>query len=190
MRLVDEIHEFWFGTGPLLFRDAWFRKDPAFDAAIRERFGIAVESAVVGRFPDGVETPRGGLATILLLDQFTRNIWRDTPRAFCGDVSALALASGMVAAGQDRRLHPIERCFVYLPFEHSESVSEQERCVALYTALAAEHPEDRSVDLTTYAEQHAAIIRRFGRFPHRNGILGRTSTAEEAAFLTQPGSGF
>jgi uncharacterized protein (DUF924 family) len=190
MRLIDEIHEFWFGTGALTFRDAWFTKDPGFDASIRERFGAAVEAAVLGRFPEGVETPRGGLATILLLDQFTRNIWRDTPRAFCGDPSALALASGMVAAAQDRLLHPIERCFVYLPFEHAETLPEQERCVALYRTLAAENPDVPGVDLTTYAEQHAAIIRRFGRFPHRNRILGRASTAAEEAFLTQPGSSF
>jgi uncharacterized protein (DUF924 family) len=190
MRLVDEIHEFWFGAGPLVFRDAWFEKDPAFDAAIRARFGTAVEAAVVGRFPEGVESPRGGLATVLLLDQFTRNIWRDTPRAFCGDVSALALASRMVEAGQDRLLHPIERCFAYLPFEHAETLPEQERSVALYTALAAENAHDKSVDLVDYAERHAAIIRRFGRFPHRNRILGRTSTTEESAFLAQPGSRF
>jgi uncharacterized protein (DUF924 family) len=190
MRLVDEIHGFWFGTGPIAWRKAWFEKDPAFDAAIRERFAGAVEAAVVGRFPEGVETPRGGLATVLMLDQFTRNMWRDTPRAFCGDPSALALASAMIGAGQDRQLHPMERCFLYLPFEHAENMPEQERCIALYKALAAEHPGDQDVDLTSYAEQHAAIIRRFGRFPHRNRILGRTSTAEEAAFLTQPGSSF
>mgnify|MGYP001577198090 CR=1 FL=1 len=190
MTLVDDILEFWFGTGPRVFRDAWFEKDAAFDATIRARFGAAVEAAVVGRFPGGVETPRGGLSTILLLDQFTRNMWRDTPRAFAGDVSALALASGMVAAGQDRALHPVERCFVYLPFEHAESVPEQERCIALYKALAAENAHDKSVDFVDYAERHAAIIRRFGRFPHRNRVLGRTTTAEEAAFLSERGSSF
>lgn len=190
MRLVDEIHAFWFGPEPLANRAAWFEKDPGFDAAIRDRFGAAVEAAVVGRFPDGADTPRGGLATLLLLDQFTRNIFRDTPRAFCGDPSALALAAHMVETGRDRMLHPIERGFVYLPFEHAETLPEQERCVVLYKALAADSPGEKTLELVRYAEAHEAIVRRFGRFPHRNRILGRVSTPEETQFLTQPGSSF
>ncbi len=191
MASAATILDFWFGQPPFAFRRAWFEKDPAFDMSIRARFGRAVEDALLDRSTLDTETPEGALATILLLDQFTRNMWRGTPRAFIGDGLALALADRTVAAGRDRLLDPIQRVFVYLPFEHAESLTEQERSVALYQALAAEHPgEQVYAETLDYAERHAEIIRRFGRFPHRNAILGRRTTAEEASFLAGPNSSF
>jgi uncharacterized protein (DUF924 family) len=130
------------------------------------------------------------LARILLLDQFTRNIFRGTPRAFAGDAQALKLATELVASGRDKNLDPWQRWFAYLPFEHSESLIEQERSVALYAALAREMQAPAFDSALDYAEKHRVIIARFGRFPHRNAILGRESTAEETEFLSlgRPGS--
>lgn len=191
MTIEGDILGFWFGSGERTFRQAWFEKNPAFDDEIRQRFAGAIADALLDRSPIATDTPTGALATILLLDQFTRNIWRDTPRAFIGDGIALALADRAVEAGLDRALHPIERVFVYLPFEHAESLTEQERSVALYAALAQQAPGDKVfAEVLDYAERHEVIIRRFGRFPHRNAILGRRTTAEEAAFLQQPNSSF
>ena len=169
-------------------RAEWFRKDDAFDAAIRERFGDLVEAALAGGLCDWDAMPRGALARILVLDQFTRNIFRDTPRAFAGDVFASRAAQAMLESGDDRRLTPIERWFVYLPFMHAESLEEQARSVVLFTGLHTETSEFAGP--LDYAIRHRDIIARFGRFPHRNAILGRNSTPEELAFLAQPGSGF
>ncbi len=130
------------------------------------------------------------LARILLLDQFTRNAFRDTPRAFAGDAQALALAESLVAAGRDKNLTPHQRWFAYLPFEHSESLLDQERSVALYSGLRREMQNETFDGVYDYALRHREIIARFGRFPHRNAILGRASTAEEIVFLGQPGSSF
>ena len=188
-----EILDFWFlppgHAGQGNYRAEWFRKDDAFDAAIRTRFGTMVEAALAG------ETPGNGddaelLCRILLLDQFTRNIYRGTPRAFAGDTQALAVATALVAAGRDKNLDPWPRCFAYLPFEHAESPLEQERSVALFTALARERQAPAFDHVLDYAIRHREVIARFGRFPHRNSILGRESTAEEVAFLAQPGSSF
>lgn len=183
----ETILEFWFGPPPRRAREAWFRKDAAFDAVVRERFGAAVDDALAGGFVDWSWTARGSLARVILLDQFTRNIHRDTPRAFAGDALALATAEEAIARGFDRELEPIERGFLYMPFEHSEEWAMQERSLALFGQIAAE-TGDRS--LLDWAEKHAAIVRRFGRYPHRNAILGRPSTAEELEFLLQPGSSF
>jgi uncharacterized protein (DUF924 family) len=181
------LRDFWFGATDAP-RDAWFRKDPAFDMQIRERFGAHVEQALAGAF-DGLDAlPADALARVLLLDQFTRNIFRDTPRAFAGDAQALALARTMVARGDDERLSPLRRVFVYLPFEHAEDAAAQRESLRLFGALAARHPALGSFD--DYARRHAVVIERFGRFPHRNAILGRASTAEELAFLREPGSSF
>ncbi|EGJ09435.1 hypothetical protein RBXJA2T_03868 [Rubrivivax benzoatilyticus JA2 = ATCC BAA-35] len=128
------------------------------------------------------------LAEILLLDQFTRNIFRGQPRAFAGDARALALAQALVASGADRALTTIERWFAYLPFEHAESLPLQDESVRLFTALAAE--DERLADALDYAQRHRDVIRRFGRFPHRNAVLGRPSTADERDYLAQPGAGF
>jgi uncharacterized protein (DUF924 family) len=183
--LADAVLDFWFGPLPHEGRDVWFRKDAAFDAAIRARFGTAVEAALAG--PHSADTPRTALANVILLDQFTRNIFRDTPRAFAGDAHALAIADAAVTAGFDRALDGHERSFLYLPFEHSEDPAMQVRSLALFGALARETGLTAPLE---WAEKHAAVIRRFGRYPHRNAILGRASTAAEMAFLAEPGSRF
>jgi uncharacterized protein (DUF924 family) len=185
--VARDILAFWFGPPPRVERPEWFRKDDAFDATIRERFGAAVDAAIGGAFADWTATPQGALARILLTDQFTRNIFRGTPRAFAGDPVALATAMQAVADGHDRALDPIERWFLYLPYEHSESADVQTRSLELFGALAAETGRR---DPLIWAEKHAVIIRRFGRYPHRNAILGRPSTPEEIAFLREPGSSF
>ncbi len=188
--MQEEILEFWFGRpGTADYgstRKAWFRKDAAFDAAIRERFGAAIETALCGGFADWT-APRGTLACILLLDQFTRNTFRDTPRAFAGDTLALALAEEAIARGNDRNLIPVERWFMYMPYVHAESASAQQHAVSLFRRL---HDETGLVEPLAWAERHAEIIRLFGRFPHRNAVLGRESTSEEVAFLAAPGSRF
>lgn len=182
---ASAVLDFWFGDEPAA-RPAWFRKDPAFDAQIRSRFGRLIEAALGGaRFG---EAPAEHLAALLVLDQFTRNVFRDTPRAFAGDAAALDLALGLCERGDDRVLPLWQRAFAYLPFEHAEDLAMQDRAVAAFEALAAEQPEAAS--MLDYAHRHRDVIRRFGRFPHRNAILGRESTAEELAFLAQPGSRF
>ncbi len=185
--LPDDVHAFWFGAPPLATRDVWFHKDAAFDATIRARFGTAIAAALAGAFGDWMATPRGALARVLLLDQFTRNAFRDTPAAFAGDARALATADDALARGHDRALLPLERRFLYLPFEHAEDGDAQARSLALFGALAE---ETGLTDPLDWAERHAAVIARFGRYPHRNALLGRESTPEELAFLATPGSGF
>jgi len=165
------------------FRREWFRRDDAFDADIRERFGALVEAALAGRLTEWEATAEGSLARILLLDQFTRNIFRGTARAFAGDAQALALAERLVGSGRDKNLPPLQRWFVFLPFEHSETPIDQERSVALFAGLRRE-AQDAAFDAAyDYALRHRAAIERFGRFPGRNAILGRESTAEEIAAL-------
>ena len=193
--LAVSILDFWFGPPPHAARDVWFRKDAAFDAAIRARFAPAIEAALAsagdapgsGEGADRRVGPRETLAQVLLLDQFTRNVFRDTPRAFAGDAHALELAIHVVDAELDRQLGPYERWFLYLPFEHSENPAMQDRSLALFARLG----DDTGVTAPMeWAAKHAAVIRRFGRYPHRNAILGRTSTADEIAFLASPGSRF
>jgi uncharacterized protein (DUF924 family) len=191
MSAWQPILDFWFlpegDPGHGKSRPEWFRKDLAFDALIQQRFGEAISRALAGEFVEWDGDPRGALVRIILLDQFARNAFRDTPRAFAGDARALAAARAMVDSGRDRMLAPVERWFVYLPFEHAEDMAIQERAVALFNALAAEPGLD---DIADYAVRHRDIIARFGRFPHRNRILGRDSTPEEIEFLKLPGSGF
>jgi len=186
----EAILDFWFGapgtTGYGAERAQWFRKDSAFDETIRTRFGAAIETAIAGGFADWTDD-RGLLARVLLLDQFTRNVYRDTPRAFAGDVLALELARGAVERGVDRGLIPVERWFVYLPFEHAEDVAAQEMGLEQFTRLRDETGFGGPLP---WAQRHADVIHRFGRFPHRNAILGRASTPEEIAFLSTPGSSF
>jgi uncharacterized protein (DUF924 family) len=185
--LARDILAFWFGPPPRVERAEWFRKDDAFDASIRTRFGTNVDAAIDGAYADWTSTPHGALARILLTDQFTRNIYRGTPRAFAGDPVALDTAMKAVAAGHDRALEPLERWFCYLPYEHSESAEVQTQSLALFRKLA---DETGNRDPLVWAERHAVIVRRFGRYPHRNAILGRPSTPEEIAFLREPGSSF
>jgi uncharacterized protein (DUF924 family) len=198
--LAAEILEFWFApraeepgadtagasrVAPT--RAFWFVKDERFDAEIRERFGAALAAGIAGAFGEWCVTPHGSLARVVLLDQFARNAFRGTPDAFAGDARALATAEDAVARGFDRALEPCERWFLYMPFEHSEALAQQERAVELFRALAA---ETGLADPLPWAERHRDVIRRFGRFPHRNAILGRASTPEEIAFLREPGSRF
>lgn len=184
-----EVIDFWFGsTAPTQPREVWFRKDEAFDALIRARFGPRIEQALAGGLADWDATPHGALARVVVLDQFTRNVFRGSARAFAGDTLALAAARAAVARGDDRRLAPVMRPFVYLPFEHAEDAAAQAESLRLFGALAAAHPEQ--ADLLEWARRHAAVIERFGRYPHRNEALGRESTAAEAAFLREPGSSF
>lgn len=176
----NDVLDFWFKeNGP----SAWFAKDDAFDAAIVERFGEAHGQAMDGALDSWADDPYGGLALILVLDQFSRNMFRDTAQAFASDPKALGIAKAMVASGADKKLGAHERPFIYLPYEHSESGDDQALCIALFTDLGND-------DLLKWAHAHKDIVDRFGRFPHRNAILGRESTAEETAFLEQPGSSF
>jgi len=187
--VLDTILDFWFGRpGTPEYgaeRDFWFRKDPTLDSEIRTRFAGAIETALSGGFGQ-CSSPRGTLARILLLDQFTRNVFRETPRAFAGDALALGLAEEALDRGDDRKLANVERWFMYMPFVHAESLAAQERSLALFRALR----DDGLATPLIWAQKHADVIRRFGRFPHRNAILGRSSTPEETAFLSSPGSRF
>jgi uncharacterized protein (DUF924 family) len=173
-----------FGTQ----RDLWFRKSEATDRDIADRFASLIEQALRGELADWAAKPPSALAEILLLDQFTRNSFRGTPRSFAGDARALNAAMAMVGSRQDETLLPVQRMFVYLPFEHAEGMAMQDESLRLFTRLVAAAPELNA--LLPYAERHRAVVQRFGRFPHRNEILGRQSTPEETAFLREPGSRF
>ncbi len=190
---AQDVLDFWFlpssSEGYGQQRAEWFRKDDAFDEAIRTRFGVLIEQAVAGGLRDwDQQGPSGILARILVLDQFTRNAWRGSAASFAGDSLALAAAESLVDHGADAGLLPVQRWFAYMPFEHAEDARMQERAVRLFTALAESEPGyEGALD---YAHRHRGVIARFGRFPHRNAILGRASTREELAYLAQPGSGF
>ena len=177
---AEAVIAFWFAPG---LAERWFVAAPAFDAEIRERFQPLVERAAAGGLAEWLSSPRGALALCLLLDQFPRNIWRGSPLAYACDAKAREVSRAVIAAGLDRQLPAQQRPFLYLPFEHSEDLADQERCVALMRDLDDE-------ELLDYAQRHRDIVARFGRFPHRNGVRGRESTAEEVEFLQQPGSSF
>ncbi|MFC0251609.1 DUF924 family protein [Massilia consociata] len=190
---AQDVLDFWFlpeGTeGHGRQRIEWFRKDEAFDAALRERFGVLVNQAVAGGLREWDEIgPRGTLARILVLDQFTRNAYRGKPESFAGDTLALLAARQLVESSAHLALSPVERQFAYMPFEHAEDARMQELAVTLFTELAQEH--EGFTEALDYAHRHRGVIARFGRFPHRNAILGRASTPEELAYLALPGSGF
>lgn len=180
--LAPEVLRFWFGEGAEYgaVYQRWFAKDPAFDAEVRMRFSKLHEELSANR--EWLDTPHGCLARIVVLDQFPRNMFRGTPRAFQTDGLALAAARHALARGYDRDWLRVEKIFGYLPFEHSESLPDQERACELMRPLGDEQYD--------YALRHKAIIERFARFPHRNAALGRESTPEEIEFLKQPGSGF
>lgn len=179
--------DFWFGEPRGASRPEWFRKESAFDGAIRERFGVLHAHAAGGGLGDWEREPESALALVVVLDQFSRNLFRNDARAFAQDARALRVAKAIVERGWDRERLPVERQFLYLPFEHAEDMAEQDRAMALFGALEG-FPETKG--LTEWAEKHRVIIRRFGRFPHRNAALGRVSTPEEIAFLREPNSSF
>jgi uncharacterized protein (DUF924 family) len=172
----DDVTAFWRAAGP----DKWFTKDDGFDAAIRARFLDVYEAAAAGRLVPWEATPEGALALVIVLDQLPRNMFRNSARAFAADPQARAVADRALTRGFDRQVTADERGFFYLPFTHSEALADQERCIALYRALG--NPENLK-----YADIHADIIRRFGRFPHRNAVLGRATTPDEQAFLDSGG---
>ena len=180
---------FWFGDESERRKPQkrWFEKDSTFDREVRERFLPFYEHAASGRMSHLKGNPLDCLALIIVLDQFPRNMFRGTPRAFATDGLALDAARHAVARGFDRQMHAVERMFAYLPFEHSESLADQERACELTQALDG---FEETKDAHRYAILHRDIIRRFGRFPHRNAILGRSSTPEEIEFLKGPGSSF
>lgn len=198
MQLQQQILQFWFGDNPEALPQPerlrfWFGGDAATDAAINRQFGAAVAKAAAGAYAAWAKTPAGTLALLLLLDQFTRNIYRNSAKAYAWDPQARALTEAGLAVGQDRQLSLVQRAFFYLPLEHSEELEHQQRSVKLFEALLAEAPAEFKPlceSFLDYAIRHRDIIERFGRFPHRNATLGRPSTAEEADFLTQPGSSF
>jgi uncharacterized protein (DUF924 family) len=184
-----DVLDFWFGRADSpargLARKAWFVKSDDFDREIRERFARLWETASSGGLKSWQSTPLAALALVVVLDQFPRNIFRGTPRAFVSDELALATAREMIERRFDRVLRPIERAFVYLPFQHAENLAAQASSLRMYEELAS-----LGVDHRDFACRHRDIIARFGRFPHRNEILGRASTPEEIEFLKQPGSRF
>lgn len=198
---VDEVLAFWFGTTGLdrvdAPRDDWFRKDPDFDAQIRARFRTCLEAAArdglvaawqLPQVPGSPSALAGHVARIIVADQFSRNAFRDSARAFALDADALRWAGSVVDAGAERTLAGLVRAFVYLPFEHAESLAMQDRSVALFEAAAQDDPKVEG--MVQWAHRHRDVIARFGRFPHRNAALGRPSTPAELAFLQEPGSSF
>ncbi len=189
---AQAVLDFWFGTpGSDEYgtqRALWFRKRDETDAHIRAQFGALTATALDGGLRDWDASTRGLLARILVLDQFTRNIHRNTPRAFAGDPLAREAARQLIDSGAHEQLTPVERIFVYLPLEHAEDARLQAESVQLFQTLADAHAGFAST--LDYALRHQEVIARFGRFPHRNAILGRTSSAQEADYLAQAGSGF
>ncbi|MDF9776318.1 DUF924 family protein [Pseudomonas baetica] len=189
----------WFGSSESASEVAaqkgklWFGKRDSQDLEARERFGDWVEQALAGGLSEWMQRPDGWLALVLLLDQLPRMIFRDTPKAFAGDLRAQKLVAQGIAADFDRQLQPIQRVFIYLVFEHSENLAVQNEGVSRYLELVAQQPETDRVLFSgylDYAERHQRVIAQFGRFPHRNAVLGRESTAEELEFLSRPGSRF
>lgn len=188
----DSVLDFWFANPPGApdrhrMRDIWFEQDDAFDGDVRETLGPLHYLAADGRFDEWIARPDGALALVILLDQVPRNIFRGSPRAFATDAKARACADDAIARGHDLVLTPVGRLFLYLPFEHSERMEDQERSVGLFKSIADLPDAERSLNAVL---RHHEIVARFGRFPHRNAVLGRTTTSEEAAFLKEPRSSF
>jgi uncharacterized protein (DUF924 family) len=173
---INDVLAFWRAAGP----EKWFAKDDAFDAQIQGRFLAAHEAAAAGALADWETTPEGVYALMILLDQFPRNLFRGSPRAFATDAQALEIAERAIAKGFDREITVPERRFIYMPFMHAEDLAHQERCVALCEA-------SDDAEGVKHAVTHRDIIRDFGRFPHRNAVLGRQTTPAEHAFLDEGG---
>ena len=174
--IVEQVLSFWFAEGDSQSRAVWFKTDPSFDHEIEDRFKAHQVKALSGDYDGLADMATGALALVILLDQFPRNLYRGSPEAFASDTKALAIARAALAAGFDQGLTPVQRTFLYLPFEHSEDRNDQEKSVQLFEELGDE-------DKLKYAIEHREIIERFGRFPHRNAVLGRPSTPEEVEFL-------
>jgi uncharacterized protein (DUF924 family) len=172
----EDVIAFWSEAGP----KQWYMKDEAFDREIGARFSAMHAQAAQGELDHWAETPEGALALLLLLDQFSRNLHRGSPDAFAQDAAARRIATGAIEAGFDNRTEPLLRQFFYLPFMHSEGIADQERCVALCHSL----PDPGTLP---YAREHERIIRRFGRFPHRNQVLSRHTSPAERTFLESGG---
>jgi uncharacterized protein (DUF924 family) len=175
---AEDVVAFWLEAGP----QRWFEEEAAFDAAIRERYAATYDDAAAGRLDAWETWPEGALALVIVLDQFPRNMFRDSARSYVADPLARAVADRAIVRGFDRQVAMPGRTFFYLPFEHSEELADQERAVALMR-------ETGDADQVEWALLHADIIRRFGRFPHRNAVLGRATTPEEQAFLDAGGFG-
>lgn len=195
----DEVLRFWLGAHPLDaqamqgMQARWFQKDEAFDAELRRRFLPTIEAARAGRLAHWADAPEHWLALLIVLDQFPRNAFRGQPGSFASDAQALQVALAGIADGHDQRLPPMARIFCYLPLEHAEDAAMQVRSVALFQGLrdAPDAEPKAFFDVTLdFARKHQDVIDRYGRFPHRNAILGRVSTADEQAYLAQPGAGF
>jgi uncharacterized protein (DUF924 family) len=178
---IDDVLDYWFAGDPATHRAVWFEKDPDFDAACT-RFTDALLDAKSGSLDHWTETPRGTLALIILLDQLSRNLHRGSPESYAADAKARQIAGAAVAKGFDRSLGPVECLFMYLPFEHSEDLADQDEGVRLFATLGDEQSD--------WARRHREVIVRFGRFPSRNAALGRTCTPEEEAYLAESGAGF
>ena len=192
MSLPSDILHFWFGAPGSAIRgtqrEEWFRKDPAFDEEIRRHFAAATEAAARGELDRWQADRESALALVILLDQFPRNLHRGSPKAFAADAKAREVADAAIARGYDLTFPSCERLFFYLPFEHSENLADQERALDLFKRLAEDDPA--RADTVPYAIRHHEIVKRFGRFPHRNEALGRESTEAEIAFLKEPMSSF
>lgn len=196
---IATVLEFWLGApvptdaSALTRQPLWFTKSDALDQEIRSRFGDWVRDARAGRLDGWAETAHGRLALVVLLDQFSRNAWRGQPESFAGDAQALALALAAQDNGHWEAVAPLARFFLALPLEHAEDPALQARSVALFQQLVAQAtPETQPVlaGALDYAQQHQDVVARFGRFPHRNAVLGRASTEQEKTYLAQPGAGF
>lgn len=193
-----QVLEFWFGDDcnhPDWREDnrRWYSGGEDFDRIIRERFAEPIEQALAGDLVSWEHSPSGCMALIIVLDQFTRNIFRGSPRAFEGDERARSVLNTALLKGFDRSLSYKERCFIYMPLEHSESQADQQRCVELFEALLAQAPEAYQSNIESslgFAIKHRDIIREFGRFPHRNEVLGRMATPEEIRYLAAGGARF
>lgn len=198
MKEITDILDFWFGTLDIHgmpteeTRMNWFKKSNSFDAQIKQQFGVAITAASTGEYDGWVNDPHGALALIILLDQFRRNVYRNTPEAFSLDAKALSIAQQAVDLHYDQALLPIQRVFVYLPFEHSEQLNIQQKSVELFEALYESVPASQQTTFNgfyEFAKKHQAVIQQFGEFPHRNTILERESTPAELEYLAQ-GGGF
>ena len=190
---------YWLGNvppsneGALEKRALWFTKSDAVDREIAHQFGDHVEEAKAGELDHWAQTAEGTLALLIVLDQFTRNIWRGKPESFSGDEKALALAKLALSEGRDAQVASVARMFFYLPLEHAEDMACQNASVAAFAQLAARSDAASHAffnDTLDYARRHREVVAQFGRFPHRNPMLGRSSTPEELHYLAQPGAGF
>lgn len=197
MDRIEEICRFWLGEdplNPLEKKSQWYKKDPEFDATIKQNFESDIQTATTEEYSSWRNFPRGNLALVLLHDQFPRNVYRDTKTMYKYDALALHTAKHTIRYGMDLRMTPVERLFIYMPFMHSEELPVQIECLRLFEKLLSECKTEEMKSLIEgslkYAKMHYDIVDRWGRFPHRNEILGRESTAEELAFLKEPNSSF